>query len=56
MLVLGRKEGERIVITDERTGERVCEVLVPRIKAGSVEIAFDAPLHFNIVRKELADK
>ena len=47
MLVLTRKEGERIVIADE------IQITVCHIGAGRVKIGVDAPPHVKIVRGEI---
>ena len=47
MLVLSRKEGQRIMIGDEIT------IVVSRIKGNRVSIAIEAPEQVRIVRGEL---
>ena len=47
MLVLGRRESERIFIGDD------ISVMVCSIRGNSVRIGISAPDHLNIVREEL---
>ena len=49
MLVLSRKNGERIRIGDDIT------LTIVRISQGSVRVAIDAPRDVLIVREELTD-
>jgi len=51
MLVLGRREGERIVC-ELPDGSRIW-VRIDRIKAGSVRVGIEAPPAVRILREEL---
>lgn len=55
MLVLGRREQQSIVITNELTGEEF-EVMVTQIEPKMVKLGFTAPDHITIKRKELVYK
>lgn len=55
MLVLGRREQQSIVITNEKTGEEF-EVMVTQIEPKMVKLGFTAPDHITIKRKEIAGK
>jgi carbon storage regulator CsrA len=50
MLVLERKSGESIVI---QNGDDVIEIKIDKEHKGAVKLAFDAPMHYIILRKEL---
>jgi carbon storage regulator CsrA len=50
MLVLTRREGERIVI-----GEGI-EIVIVKTKGGAVKIGIEAPAEVKVLRSELADK
>jgi carbon storage regulator len=49
LLVLSRKEGERILIGDN------VEVVVQKIGGGRVSLGIKAPKRVHVVRKELVD-
>lgn len=54
MLVLGRKEGERILLRNHRTGERIVVTqLGIKVKRPYSRIGIDAPDDWEIVREEL---
>lgn len=53
MLVLERKSGESIIITN---GDDVIEIKIDKEHKGAVKLAFDAPKHYVILRKELTLK
>ena len=50
MLVLSRKKGERIVISEN------IEVVVLEIRGGRVKLGFEAPKEVSIHRKELQEQ
>jgi sRNA-binding carbon storage regulator CsrA len=52
MLALTRKQGETVVLTDER-GEILATVSVSRIRGRYVGLAIDADTHLGILRGEL---
>lgn len=52
MLVLSRKENERIRIRDSRTGEEIWITIV-RQGGGEVRIGIAAPPEFDIEREEI---
>ena len=47
MLVLSRKQGERILIGDQ------ISVTVVRINGGAVRLGVNAPAHLSVIREEL---
>lgn len=53
MLVLGRKEGQRIIIT---TGTERIEVVVCDIERDRVKVGVDAPRRVLIHREEVCDR
>jgi len=53
MLVLERKSGESIII---KNGDDVIEIKIDKELKGAVKLAFDAPMHYVILRKELTLK
>jgi len=50
MLILGRKEGEKIVIGDDIT------VTVTKIKGNQVQIGITAPKHIPVHREEVYER
>ncbi len=50
MLVLSRKEGERIVIGDDIT------VVITKVHGNRVTLGIEAPKHVRVVREELVQK
>ena len=56
MLVLTRKLEESVVVVDTRTGDTVLELKVVSATKTKVRLAFDAPQHVHILRKELVDE
>ena len=50
MLVLSRKEGERVVLTGDIT------ITVMDLRSTTVKLGFDAPQGVEIVRAEIADR
>lgn len=54
MLVLTRKDGERIVITDQETGEEIV-LWVARIGCDNVRLGVEASRRFRILREELRE-
>ena len=50
MLVLSRKQGERILIGDE------ISVTIVRINGNAVRIGIDAPSHLAVIRDELRQR
>ena len=55
MLVLGRKEKERIIIMD-KNGKQIMIIRVEEINNKRVRLSFDADLSIRILREELGDK
>ena len=53
MLVLERKSGESIII---KNGDDVIEIKIDKEQKGAVKLAFDAPMHYVILRKELTEQ
>lgn len=53
MLVLERKSGESIII---KNGDDVIEIKIDKEHKGAVKLAFDAPMHYVILRKELTEQ
>ena len=54
MLVLTRKSGEGITLTDKRTGEVLAKVSVIFTRPGEAQLGFEAPPHVHILRDEVA--
>lgn len=52
MLVLTRKNKERVVMVDDRTGETM-QIVVDKCNAGACRLMIDAPKHWRIIREEL---
>lgn len=50
MLVLSRKQGERILIGDQ------ISVTVVRINGGAVRLGVNAPAHLSVIREELKER
>jgi carbon storage regulator len=50
MLVLSRKEGERLIIGDDIT------LVISRIDGNRVSIGIEAPKHVKVMRSELTDE
>ena len=53
MLVLERKSGESIII---QNGDDVIEIKIAKEQKGAVKLAFDAPMNYVILRKELTEQ
>lgn len=51
MLVLGRKEDEKIRLTHKETGEQV-ELTIVKMKGNGVRIGVDCELHWDISRHD----
>lgn len=52
-LVLSRREHQKIEISN---GVDTIVVAVSKIEGGSVKLAFDAPMHYHILRTELKER
>lgn len=53
MLVLGRKNGEKVIIEDTKTGEVIAEIVLVDSERGKGKIGFIASQQYNIYRQEL---
>ena len=53
MLILSRKEFEKLILRNRETGEFIAEVSVARIAGNRVNIGIEAPDHVRVVRGEL---
>jgi len=58
MLVLTRREGERIILSLSGDGGEQIEIAVSihELRKGSVKVGIDAPKRVKIVREELVDE
>lgn len=53
MLVLTRKEGEAVDITDRRTGQHIATVVILGVKSGgNVRIGFEGEPHIKFLRDD----
>lgn len=55
MLVLTRKPGEQVVLTDEETGREIGRVELVRVGPNTCRIGFHFPPGINIARAELLE-
>lgn len=56
MLVLTRKSGEGVTLTDRETGEVLAKVSVIFTRPGEAQLGFEAPERVHILRDEVAQR
>ena len=60
MLVLGLSKNDKILITDEKTGQtieiKVTEIFIHPTLGRGIKLSFDADRQYSIMRTELLDK
>lgn len=53
MLVLSRKTGERLILTDKDTGKHLATFVISRIAGNRATVAVDAPDEVRVCRGEI---
>jgi carbon storage regulator CsrA len=57
MLVLTRRAGESVFLTDSNTGQSLGEIKILNVTPGhGVRIGFDCPAHISIVRDDVNEQ